>query len=306
MFLSAPYAESSFSFLNFAGYYFYAKAMLKHSEGRDNPRDLLILLSGVVFGIATTFRGNGLLSGLLLLWEVLSCAIRILQSINLVSNTRHLLTLSMSGLLMACIATTPQYLAYGEYCVGRSADSDKRPWCSYWPPSIFTGFRGTTGRLVCLSLTKLIFSRGVGFLNYWTPSNLPLFLLATPMLYIQLRSGIWALQGRLNFETSVNKGGQEKIDVRPPLRIDHAIAGDFAIPQIALAALALTSYHVQIITRLSSGYPVWYWWVASLTLENQRISWKGREWGTAMVISRWMIIYAIVQGGLFASFLPPA
>ena len=138
MFLSAPYAESSFSFLNFAGYYFYAKAILKHGEGRDSPRDLLILLSGVVFGIATTFRGNGLLSGLLLVWDVLSCATRILQSIDLVSNTRRLLALSMSGLLMACIATTPQYLAYGEYCVGRSADSDKRPWCSYWPPSIFT------------------------------------------------------------------------------------------------------------------------------------------------------------------------
>lgn len=138
IFLSAPYAESSFSFLNFAGHYFYAKAMLKHGEGRDNLRDLLILLSGVVFGMATTFRGNGLLSGLLLVWDVLSCAIRILQSINLVSNTRHLLALLTSGLLMACIATTPQYLAYGEYCVGRSADSDKRPWCSYWPPSIFT------------------------------------------------------------------------------------------------------------------------------------------------------------------------
>ena len=126
------------------------------------------------------------------------------------------------------------------------------------------------------------------------------------MLYLQLRSGIWALQARLNFESSVNKREQENIDARTPLRIDYAILGDFAIPQISLAALALTSYHVQIITRLSSGYPVWYWWVASLTLENQKISLKGREWGTAMVISRWMIIYAIVQGGLFASFLPPA
>ena len=124
------------------------------------------------------------------------------------------------------------------------------------------------------------------------------------MLYIQLRSGIWALQGRLNSETSGNKGNQE--NVSPALHIDHTIASDFAIPQIALAALALTSYHVQIITRLSSGYPVWYWWVASLIIENQKISLKGREWGTAKVISRWMIIYAIVQGGLFASFLPPA
>ena len=138
MFLSSPYAESSFSFLNFAGYYFYARAMLKYGEGRESQRDISILLSGVVFGIATTFRGNGLLSGLLLLWDALACGIRILRSIDIAFNVRHLLAVSMSGLLMACIAIVPQYLAYGEYCVRGIADSDKRPWCSHWPPSIFS------------------------------------------------------------------------------------------------------------------------------------------------------------------------
>ena len=138
MFLSAPYAESSFSFLNFAGCYLYAKAMLMYGEGREIRRDSLVLFSGVVFGIATTFRGNGLLSGLLLVWDALACGARILQSIDIVSNARHLLFVSLSGLLMACIAMMPQYLAYGEYCVRESDDSDKRPWCSHWPPSIYT------------------------------------------------------------------------------------------------------------------------------------------------------------------------
>lgn len=138
MFLSAPYAESSFSFLNFTGYYFYAKAMLKHGEGRSGQRDFLILLSGVVFGAATTFRGNGLLSGLLLVWDALSRGTRILRSIDIISNIRRLMIISMSGLLMACIAVMPQYLAYGEYCVRGSVDNDRRPWCSHWPPSIFT------------------------------------------------------------------------------------------------------------------------------------------------------------------------
>lgn len=138
MFLCAPYAESSFSFLNFVGYYLYAKGMLKHSEGRENQRDFLVLLSGVVFGVATTFRGNGLFSGLLLVWDALACGLRILGFADIASNIRYLLAVSISGLLMACIATAPQYLAYQEYCVRGSADSDKRPWCSYWPPSIFT------------------------------------------------------------------------------------------------------------------------------------------------------------------------
>lgn len=138
MFLSAPSPESSFSFLNFAGCYFYAKGMLKHDEGRESERDISILLSGVVFGIATTFRGNGLLSGLLLVWNALACGTRIVGSIDIASNVRRLLVVSMSGLLMACIAAVPQYLAYSDYCVQGIADADRRPWCSFWPPSIYT------------------------------------------------------------------------------------------------------------------------------------------------------------------------
>ena len=155
-------------------------------------------------------------------------------------------------------------------------------------------------------ITKLILSRGVGFLGYWTISNLPLFVLAIPMLSILLLSGIWALKGCLHSEKRVDKRNGENMEVGRPSRINQAIARRFAPPQIILATLALTTYHVQVITRLSSGYPVWYWWLASLILEDRKTSLMGRKWSIALVISRWMIIYAIVQGGLFASFLPPA
>lgn len=148
--------------------------------------------------------------------------------------------------------------------------------------------------------------RGSGFLKYWTISNLPLFILAIPMLFILLRSGVWVLQGCLNSNASSDKGQQKNIEVRPSLRVNQGIARRFATPQILIAALALTNYHVQIITRLSSGYPVWYWWLASCILEDCKTSFMGSKWSTASVISRWMVIYAIVQGGLFASFLPPA
>lgn len=126
------------------------------------------------------------------------------------------------------------------------------------------------------------------------------------MLFVLFRSGIWALQGCSSSEISADKVNQEIVEVCPPLRITQAIARRIATPQIVLAVLALTSYHVQIVTRLSSGYPVWYWWLASLILEDHKSSFMGRKWGPAFVISRWMVMYAIVQGGLFASFLPPA
>ena len=105
---------------------------------------------------------------------------------------------------------------------------------------------------------------------------------------------------------SADRKKGESAEINLPLRINQAIALRLAIPQIILATLALTIYHVQIITRLSSGYPVWYWWLASLILENRDTSLMGKKWSTACIISKWMVIYAIVQGGLFASFLPPA
>lgn len=72
-----------------------------------------------------------------------------------------------------------------------------------------------------------------------------------------------------------------------------------AFAQVVLVILAFTSYHVQIITRLSSGYPAWYWWVAA-TLRNA----KTRKMGSGFVV--FMVMYAMIQGVLFASFLPPA
>lgn len=71
-----------------------------------------------------------------------------------------------------------------------------------------------------------------------------------------------------------------------------------------MALLALTSYHVQIINRLASGYFVWYWWIAGGLLET------GKEMTTmrklALDVTVFMAMYASIQAALYASFLPPA
>ena len=134
------------------------------------------------------------------------------------------------------------------------------------------------------------------------------------MLYILLQSGYWAWRVK-TFMILVPSQEQSKVYHREvtrtfstghDLHIDMAIARRFAIPQIVLATLALTSYHVQIINRLSSGYPVWYWWLASLILKERKSSFWGMKFYYTCIITRWLVIYAMVQGGLFASFLPPA
>ena len=72
-----------------------------------------------------------------------------------------------------------------------------------------------------------------------------------------------------------------------------------AAAQLLLAVMAFTSYHVQIVSRLSSGYPVWYWWLA------QNLA-GGPKSGLAGGFVVFMVMYAAIQGILFASFLPPA
>jgi phosphatidylinositol glycan class V len=76
------------------------------------------------------------------------------------------------------------------------------------------------------------------------------------------------------------------------------ITKELAAAQLLLAVMAIIGYHVQIITRLSSGCVVWYWWAATKIAEEA----PGKsEW-----IVRWMVMYALIQGVLFTAFLPPA
>jgi phosphatidylinositol glycan class V len=85
----------------------------------------------------------------------------------------------------------------------------------------------------------------------------------------------------------------------------------FAIIQLILAVMAAVSYHVQIITRLSSGCAIWYWWVAARLVNEGCAPGKVGSLAThGKAINswtlKWMIMYGLVQGVLFAGFLPPA
>ena len=138
------------------------------------------------------------------------------------------------------------------------------------------------------------------------------------MLAILIYSAVQALHGGSGSEQLLYMGnGESSSNVTVPepadmtKRLDESqrqgILRRLAIPQLILAVLAMTSYHVQIITRISSGYVVWYWWIAAAICDkeagNERCV-KGPSISRATV--RYMVIYAIVQGGLYASFLPPA
>ncbi|KAL9029233.1 MAG: hypothetical protein Q9196_002503 [Gyalolechia fulgens] len=293
LFLSAPYAESSFSFTNFAGFYIYAYSLRAHNHDRVGLRDASLVLSGLIFGVATTFRSNGLLSGSIFCFDLFECALDLFTFGELAKNLRRSIFLVIAGCFTGIGYLFPQYLAYREFCT--ATDFQQLPlWCSRWFPSIYTWVQRHYWN--------------VGLFRYWTISNAPLFLLAAPMLLIMILSAVWIgsrvdqvplmkHQGANASRASIQDGWISPVGLASARRL--------AMPQLVLAILALTSYHVQIVTRISSGYPLWYWWLAS-KIDDQRslrlVKWDiSVEW-----VVKWMVLYSLIQAGLFAAFLPPA
>ena len=110
-------------------------------------------------------------------------------------------------------------------------------------------------------------------------------------------SGLWALNHRTEglqsskMQIEAQKSSEAQPEGFPILR-------NLAVSQLLLTMLTLTTAHVQIITRISSAYPICLWYLATQLREG-----TSPLAGNAV---RVMVIYGIVQGGLYASFLPPA
>ncbi|KAI5859070.1 GPI mannosyltransferase 2 [Tricharina praecox] len=263
LFLSAPYSESLFSLLSFTGAYLYALSMKAVGSQQHMRGNSLTLCSAIVFAAASTVRSNGLLNGILFLFDFVPA----LLSFDLV----RVVVLGVGGVLVGAGVALPQYIAWGEYCI---STPPLRPWCTKLVPSIYTYVQDVYWN--------------VGLFRYWTLSNLPLFVLAAPTLLILFASGNWVLR-------------QSKRNTDIVFRL--------AISQLILAGMAIFSYHVQVITRLSSGSAVWYWWVAVKFIgegDTMMRSSRSTEYRTLGWILRWMVMYGLIQGVLFAAFLPPA
>jgi GPI mannosyltransferase 2 len=325
LFLSAPNAESPFAFFNFLGLLCYTRAHLSHPRDSStvNLRSCFwTLAAGLTFGCSTTIRSNGVLNGLLFLWDAATCALRFPQSEKKLVEVAQLSCVIVAGLFIGAGMALPQAVAYLEYCTA----GNTRPWCGRLPPSIYSWVQE--------------YYWDVGFMRYWTLNNLPLFLLAAPMLALLTYTAIPPLRAY-----TINAMEQfKKSSVRSADNSLVEIVARLALPQLVLTVLATTTFHIQIINRISSGYPLWYIALANAMIchddkprievedehanikrdQNSSISKPAKpqpliESGLEKLlpsfrasrnqpqwIVRSMIMYAIIQGGLYASFLPPA
>lgn len=135
VFLSAPYGESLFAALHFAGYAFYAWSWKLDREQWPGAAGACLLLAGASIGLATTVRSNGLLSGLLFAWDAVAVGLGFLRT----RETARLLRLAclvLAGSFVGLGIVVPQFIAYRIYCTGEER-TGARPWCSRLVPSIY-------------------------------------------------------------------------------------------------------------------------------------------------------------------------
>ncbi|KAF2754035.1 mannosyltransferase [Pseudovirgaria hyperparasitica] len=288
LFLSSPYSEPVFALLNITGNLCYVLSMRSAPGQGLSPHetDVWILAAGLCFGAACTVRGNGLLSGLTLAYHTIMILRDAVTQGLTPSHVRRMTSGILAGFLTGMGAVIPQFIAYRHYCQTRH-EGVLRPWCTKLLPSIYSWVQQ--------------YYWNNGFLRYWKLSNVPLFIIAAPVMYLLLQ---WDLRPYLRNRRSPNT--RMSTTQRAESLVMKKCLICLMIPQVTLALLALTNFHIQIITRLASGYPLWYMAVAMWLISSPNVVEKKRPSVSASLVVRFMVVYAMVQGALFANFLPPA
>jgi phosphatidylinositol glycan class V len=133
-FLSAPYGESVFSFLNLTAFHLYLSALFDEDIGRHSVRDVKFLAAAVLFALATTVRSNGILSGCLFAYDaILGVSQAFTRSFSF-GVVRRLFVVVFGGSIIALGMIGPQYVAFMTYCTDPGLS---RPWCEQLIPSIY-------------------------------------------------------------------------------------------------------------------------------------------------------------------------
>ena len=138
-FLSAPYGESIFSFLNISGFYLYTSSLIADHNSAVRFRDILVLTAAILFALATLVRSNGILSGFLFAYDAAILAWSMVTQGPSSRGIRRLAVIILGGLIVALGMIVPQIVAYSNYC---TLAVIPRPWCSWTVPSIYTFVQG--------------------------------------------------------------------------------------------------------------------------------------------------------------------
>ncbi len=131
--------------------------------------------------------------------------------------------------------------------------------------------------------------------------------MAAPMLWMLFESGATFFLSCFQRTPHVNQGVQagETSELIQSSSWGHDLP-ELALPQLMLAILAIASFHVQIVNRIASAYPIWYVAISACSFGRRSKSSAETTWLQHPWAIRGLVMYALIQGMLYANFLPPA
>ncbi|KAH0826989.1 glycosyltransferase family 76 protein [Lanmaoa asiatica] len=274
----APYSEPFFTYCSYQGMWSCARSRW--------------FSASVWFALASAFRSNGIFLAGFIAWGMLVEPY--------LSARKDLLTPAriLYCIVLVAIPLVPfvhhNYTGYVLFCTS----AERRPgWCDRGLfPSIYAHVQRAYW--------------GVGFLRYWTASNVPNFVLALPVFSnVYAFCGFYLSRWRQVYpalSVRAAKGREETSTSRPTPTDTHPHCPSlFLEPSLlphVLHALALTllltlNAHVQIALRVLPSLPLVYWAAARLLVERP-------VWGRAWIA--WSVVWGAVSCVLWAVFLPPA
>jgi len=285
--LSAAYTESLFACASLGG-------MLALERGRP-------LASCLLFFAASATRSNGVVLAGFFLHRALQAVAAEATAVRAVRQGGGEVLAKALGWGAAGTVSAAAPLALFE-AYGRARFCPGRPWCP-----------GGEREGALYSYVQRAYW-DVGFLRYYTPRQLPNFLLAAPHLAMSA-AGVWSYVRRCDGFYGAVFGRAPKNPRDPPQHpkagASRGYAGDRVLPYVGywafLAAYAALFMHVQVVIRLLSACPALFWYAADVSVARRDRS------GPAPAVTplgravwTYCVGYGLCGLVLFSNFYPPA
>ncbi|CAG8541837.1 17227_t:CDS:2, partial [Acaulospora morrowiae] len=258
MFMSAMYTESLFAFLSFLGMRLFAEK--KYWK------------SAVVWLLASSTRSNGIVYIGFFFYELL---IREMVEMNFMLLMKRLMKATLLSIITASGFFAFQLYGYDEYCI---LLAPIRPWCYSELPILYP------------FVQKHYWN--CGFLRYYEVKQIPNFLLASPMIALSL-FGIYKY-ANYDYKRVLSLGLTQTRSLKSDTGTSHIISSKTSLNEenirssqyqstssyfsnvilpfiylwTALLLYAITSMHIQVITRFFSSQPTVYWFASYLFINS--------------------------------------
>ncbi|KAG6908394.1 hypothetical protein DXG01_004823 [Tephrocybe rancida] len=232
------------------------------------------LRATVCFALTGFFRSNGILLAGYLVWGLV--VLPFLERKQL-----SLFKILYAIVLSACVAAPLVYHNYSAYRLFCTID-DKPDWCFRIPPSIYTYVQAKYWNN--------------GFIRYWTPAQIPNFIMAAPPLLLLSVFSVHHLKSTfLPILTARFNGVEVALKEESPFA--NLAITPHLIHSLVMCITLIFFSHTQIVLRLAAALPTIYWAAAWLFVRDN-------QWGRVWMW--WSVIWGLVSVGLWVAFLPPA